>query len=134
MKSPVYEDFSTIVFIRAKPFSKLSPIIFSQSITKPMALATKLFLPDMLQVTFVSLLVTGSNVNSASLVPANGFTKSSRIRIRSSGLLSTSVILPSPTLLLPDQKNLAPSPASGPSNRTLAFGSCSIQGDQASQL
>ena len=62
MKSPTYEDFSTIAFMLAKPCSKLSPIILSQSITRLIALAMKLFLPDMLQVTLVSLLETGSNV------------------------------------------------------------------------
>src|SRR5262245_9482123 len=123
-----------MAFILAKPVSKFSPIILSQSITRLIALAMKLFLPDILQVTLVSFVATGSNVNSASAVPANGLTKSSRIFTRSSGLLSAIVMPPSPTSALPDQKNLAPTPDSGPSNRTLALGSNLIHGDQASHL
>ena len=77
---------------------------------------------------------SGLNVNSDVFVPFHGFTKSTRILICSSGLLSTSVMRPSPTSSLPAQWKMAPSPEDGPSNVALALGSSLAHGDQASQL
>src|SRR6266850_6300066 len=71
-------------------------------------------------------------MKSALLVPSNGLMKSVRVATRSFGLLSVMVIVPAPTLSLPDQWNTAPGPAGGPSNVTLALGSSFAQGDQSS--
>src|SRR6185369_14590828 len=56
------------------------------------------------------------------------------MRIRSAGLLSTIVCVPSPTLSLPDHENFAPSPDDGPSKTDVACGSSFAHGDHASQL
>jgi hypothetical protein len=66
------------------------------------------------------------------LVPANGFTKSVLMRIRSLGRLSVIVIVPAPTLSLPSHVNTAPWPAGAPANATFALGSTFAQGDQSS--
>ena len=66
------------------------------------ALPTKLFLPDMAQVTAVPA-PSGLNVKRVSLSPAIGLKNSSLMRTSSAGLDSTIVIFPSPTSLLPAQ-------------------------------
>ena len=43
------------------------------------------------------------------------------------------VILPAPTLRLPDQAKLEPTPLSGPSKLSVALGSSRAQGDQSFQ-
>src|SRR5882762_4194168 len=63
-------------FKSASPFSNWLPIILSQSMKSPTALAMKLFLPDMLHITTVWL-PSGLKVNSAVLVPLKGFRNSS---------------------------------------------------------
>src|SRR4051812_25996197 len=97
------------------------------------ALATKLFLPRMVQVTWVCS-PSGWKMKSVKLVALNGRRKSSCIRAETGGLLSRMVILPAPTLLLPDQLYEAPGPEGGPSKVMVAFGSSLAQGDHASQL
>src|SRR6266478_3448340 len=95
---------SATVFIAASPLSNWSPIIRSMLMTRWIALAMKFLSPVMLHVTMVrspSGVPSGLNVNSATLVPAKGFTNSSLTRIRSLGWLSTIVIRPSPTSWLP---------------------------------
>src|SRR5262249_1369574 len=77
---------------------------------------------------------SGLNVNSAVLVAWNGLRNSSLIRTSSSGRLSTIVMRPSPTLLLPAHERAAPFPAGAPSNEFFAAGSSFAHGDQASQL
>jgi hypothetical protein len=64
--------------------------------TRWIALATKLSSPVMVHVTAVPP-PAGRKVNSATLVPARGFTKSGSTRISSPGRLSTIVMRPSPT-------------------------------------
>src|SRR5271155_3671619 len=73
-------------------------------------------------------------VNSAVFVPLNGLRKSSLILISSPGTLSRMVMVPSPTLLLPDQVKMAPVPAGAPSKTFFAAGSSFAHGDQAFQL
>src|SRR5262249_29694746 len=65
-------------------------------------------------------LPSGTNLNSATLVPANGRMKSSRSLTRSFGRLSVIVMRPSPTSLLPDHLKAAPVPAGAPSYAVLA--------------
>src|SRR4051812_11235362 len=118
-------------FNRINPFSKSGPTVRSMLITRHIALPMKLCLPDMVQITLVRL-AWSEKMNSESLVPPNGLAKSVRMRTRSFGLLSVMVMVPAPTLSLPDQWNIAPEPAAGPSNETLAFKSSFAQGDQSS--
>src|SRR5258708_1623942 len=56
------------------------------------------------------------------------------MRTNSLGRLSISVMVPSPTSLLPDHLKMAPVPSDGPSKEFLAAGSSFAQGDQACQL
>src|SRR5262247_2702327 len=100
---------------------------------KQIARATKLFWPNMAQVTAVRS-PSGLNVNSAVLVPAIGCTKSSLILMSSAGRLWVTVMRPSPISLLPAQAKTAPSPADGPSKVVFALGSSFAQGDHASHL
>src|SRR5215831_5022044 len=100
---------------------------------KQIARATKLFWPNMAQVTAVRS-PSGLNVNSAVLVPAIGCTKSSWILMSSAGRLWVSVMRPSPIFLLPAQAKTAPSPADEPSKVVFALGSSFAQGDHASHL
>src|SRR5262245_6827653 len=111
----------------ARPASNWLPIMLSMLMKRPIALATKFFSPDRLQVTAVCS-PSGLNVNSAVAVDANGFTKSSWIRISSFGRLSVMVMRPSPTLLLPDHAETAPTPAAGPLKVYFAAGSSFAQG------
>src|SRR5215813_9725850 len=87
----------------------------------------------MLHVTTVRL-PSGTNLNSAMLVPANGRMKSRRSLTRSFGRLSVMVMRPSPTSLFPDHQKAAPVPAGAPSYAVFAAGSALSQGDHASQL
>ena len=80
---------------------------------RPIALLTKLFVPDMVHVTTVWP-PSGLKVNSAMFVPLKGLRKSSRNRTNWPGWLSVMVMLPAPTLLLPSQAKLAPTPSGGP--------------------
>src|SRR6266404_215558 len=91
---------SATVFIAASPLSNWSPIIRSMLMTRWIALAMKFLSPVMLHVTRVRS-PSGLKLNSATLVPAKGFTNSSLTWIRSLGRLSTIVIRPSPTSRLP---------------------------------
>src|SRR5262245_7454549 len=117
----------------SRPFSKKPPSILSWFMNRQIARATKLFWPNMAQVTAVRS-PSGLNVNSAVLVPAIGCTKSSLILMSSAGRLWVSVMRPSPIWLLPAQAKTAPSPADGPSKVVFALGSSFAQGDHASHL
>src|SRR6185503_2794135 len=117
----------------ARPLSNSPPRVLSMFMTRHTALPTKLLRPNMLQVTWVRS-PSGLNVNSAVLVAANGFRNSSLMRTISLGRLSTIVMRPSPTLLLPAHAKDAPVPAGAPSNEFLTEGSSFAHGDQACQL
>src|SRR5919201_329058 len=87
----------------------------------------------MVQVTSV-LSPLGLKAKSELIEPSKGLMKSTLSLMASFGSLSTMVILPSPTLSLPDQPIDAPCPASGPSKVIFAAGSSLAHGDQASHL
>src|SRR5436190_10669038 len=104
------------------------------SMNRHTALAMKLRWPDIVHVTAVPLPAAGLNANSVLQVSANGLTNSSRMPTCSPGRLSVIVITPSPTLSLPAQANVEPTPAGGPLNVFFTAGSSLAHGDQASQL
>src|SRR5688572_15058431 len=126
---------STVVFICASPRSKSRPIIRSgPPMTRQNAFAMKLsFLPLIVQVTAVPD-PAGAKSNTVSAVDSKGRTNASLILTCLAGWLSTMVMLPSPTLSLPDHLKTAPLPEVDPSKATLDFGSSLAQGDQACQL
>src|SRR5260221_6746193 len=105
---------STMERMPARPCSKSPPTSLSKSNTRCIALAMKLFWPVMVQVTVV-LPPSALKANFASLVAAKGLRNSSLMRTSSAGLLSTMVMRPSPTSLLPVQYVVEPGPAAGPS-------------------
>lgn len=63
-----------------------------------------------------------------------GFVKTRSITTLSLGLLAVIFIEPSPTSLLPDHENFAPTPEAGPSKEFFAFGSSFAHGDQSLHL
>lgn len=122
---------STIFFNEAKPWANCPPTILSQFMIKPINLPIKLLVPHIVHVTVVTV-PSGLKANSAVLVAVMGFKNSNLNLMKPSGWLSIIVMLPTPTLLFPDQCMIAPVPVWGPSKVFVASGSSFAQGDQAS--